>query len=881
MSGGGLAGLWRRLGLAPRRARLECEIDEELRFHLEMSAQAAREVGVSEDSALRAARLRLGNPDRLREETRAAVGFPHAEALWRDLALAARRLRRAPGFTLAATLTLALGIGANAALFALVDAVLLRPLPYPEPERIVSIWETEDGDRGTLAPANVADYRVPAFDALSPWASRDMDLSGAGPAEALSGEAVGADFFGVLGSGPTLGRAFLPEDLREGGERVVILADTLWRSRFAGDPGVLGRSIRLDREPHRVVGVLPPGFVTPGGLGSARPVSFLVPLVFPAALLANRGDHEVKAVARLRRGAAEDDARVQLAAVSRRLAAEFPATNRTVRAEAARLDADVTRHVRGSLLLMLAAVGALLAIACLNVANLQFVRALGRQRELAISAALGAARGRLVAGLLVESLLLAGLGGVAGAALARVLVAALKALAPATTPRLAEAALDARVLGVGLLATLATGVLFGLLPAWHASRVRPAALLRTGERHLASRAVLRWRSALLTTEVALALVLLVGAALLVRSVARIQAVDVGFETRHVIAAQVKLPDSLYPDAGQRLRVFEELERRLSALPGIEAVAFANRLPLRGGWSTGVETEATAAQGRAQFQDTDAQAVSPGYFKTLGIALLRGRGIEAGDREGAPYAAVVNEEFARRFFPGGEVLGRRFRRGPGTPWITAVGVVASLRREGSSGERNPEIYLPAAQTGLYPVRLADVAVRGTGDEASLAATVRAEVAGLDPEQPISRVMSLEAALARDLEPRRFGLALLSGFAALALLLTLVGIYGVAAYSVAQRAPELGIRLALGAERGGILRLVMGDVLRSVVVGIAIGLGLALLAAQALRGLLFEVGPRDPGALAGAALLLALAGLLAAWFPARRAARIDPVAALRSE
>jgi predicted permease len=879
--GSGLGSLLRRIALLRRRSRLDRDLEEELRFHLEMGAEAARARGSSEEDARRAARLRLGSPTLIREDGRAATGFPRAEALGQDLTLAARRLRRSPGFTTAAVLTLALGIGASSALFALVDAVLLRPLPYPAPERLISVWEAEGAVRGAVAPANIADYRVPAFESLAAWHPVEKDLSGEGPPDALFGQAVTAEFFAVLGVGPVHGRPFLLEEDREGAERVVIVSDGLWRAAFAADPGLVGRSIRLDREPHRVVGILPPGFVPPGALGSARPVSVLVPAAFPSELLANRGDHETNLIARLRPGAGVEEARGQIRTVSERLATAFPDTNRDLRAQIAPLAEDVTRQVRGSLLLLLAAVGAVLAIACLNVANLQVVRALGRRRELAVSAALGASPGRLVTGLLVESLLLAGLGGAAGLALAQALLSSLKALAPVATPRLETAALDARVLAFAVLVTLATGVLFGLLPAREASRARPAESLGTGDRQHSSRTVLRWRGALLTVEVALALVLVVGASLMVRSVARLNAVELGFDTARVVAAQVKLPEAHYPDGARRLAFFEELERRLADRPGVESVAFSNRMPLRGGWTTGVETEDDLARPPGPTRQTDAQAVSVGYFRALGIPVLRGRSLEPADREGAPFVAVVNEDFARAFFPGREVLGRRVRRHDEAPWVTVVGVVASLRRDGRASELQPQMYLPAGQTSLYPVRLADLAVRASGDSDRLVALVRREVAALDPEQPVSRVMTLDDALARDLAPRRFGLTLLAGFALLALVLTAVGIYGVAAYSVSQRIPELGVRLALGADRGRIVRLVVGDVLRRVVLGLALGVGASLLATRGLRGMLFGIAPTDPVTFGAALLVLALAGLAAALGPALRATRIDPVAALRWE
>jgi putative ABC transport system permease protein len=877
----GLAALLRRLSLLGQRARLDRELDEELQSHLQMEADRARAQGASEDEARRSARLRLGNPDRLREDSRALFGFPRLEALARDTALAARRLRHSPGFTLAAVLTLALGIGANAALFALVDAVVLRPLPYPEPERLVAVREQRGGgERSSVAPANIADYRVPAIESLSAWHSVEMDVSGSGRPETLFGQAVSADFFAVLGTGPVLGRAFLPEEDREGGAKVVILSDGLWRSRFGGDPAIVGTTIRLDRQPYQVIGVLPPGFVTPGAMGGPREVSVLVPAQFPAELLANRGDHETDLVARLRPGASVAEADAQLRTVSERLAREFPDTNREFVAAAIALDRDVTREVRESLLLLLGAVAAVLAIACLNVANLQLVRALGRHRELAVCGALGAPRARLVSGLLIESLLVALLGGGAGLGLASVLLAGLKALAPAGTPRLASAALDARVLAVALVATVATGLVFGLAPALAATRMRTAALLQVGARQHSSRAVLRWRGALVSGQVALALALLVAAGLLVRSMSRLGSVAVGFETQNVVAARVALPRAAYPDAARRLAFYEELERRLAARPGVEAVAFASRLPLRGGWGTGIQVEGFSADPRHS-DDVDAQAVSRGYFRTLGIPLLRGRGFEAGDREGAPCVGLVNEDYSRLFGGGKSVIGTRFRRGSQAPWVTIVGEVASLRRDGLDAEITPQIYLPAAQTSLYPVPLGDVALRGSGGAGALASLLRAEVEALDPEQPISRVMGLDEALARGVAPRRFGLALLAGFALTALMLTLVGIYGVAAYSVGQRIPELGVRVALGAERGRILGLVVRGVLVQVLIGVVAGLALAFAATRALQGLLFQVAPTDPTTFAAVPVLLLAAAALAALGPALRAARIDPVAALRYE
>lgn len=471
MMGVRLSALLRRIGLLFRRPQLDRDLDDELRFHEQMSADEALAQGASEDEARRAARLRLGNPARLREESRALFGFPQLEALGRDLTLGARRLRRAPGFTLAATATLALAIGANAALFALVDAVVLRPFPYPDAQRLVALVEAEAGSRNAIAPANIADYRLPALESIAAWHFTEMDLSEGGRPETLFGHAVGHDFFAVLGRGPTLGRAFLPEEDREGGPNVVILADSLWRGRFAADPAIVGRTIHLDRLPYQVVGVLPPDFSPPAGM-AGRTISLYVPAAFPAELLANRGDHETNLVARLAQGASLEQAQAEIRGVSERLAREFPDTNRELRTEIVPLDRDSTREARGSLLLLWAAVVTVLAIACLNVANLQMVRALSRLREMAITNALGADRGSIQR-LVVRSVLAqVAVGVVVGLPLAFLATRALQGLLFEIGPT------DPTSYALVPLLLVAAGLVAALGPARRAARVDPVTALR-------------------------------------------------------------------------------------------------------------------------------------------------------------------------------------------------------------------------------------------------------------------------------------------------------------------------------------------------------------------------------------------------------------------
>ncbi|HEY6549474.1 MAG TPA: FtsX-like permease family protein, partial [Vicinamibacteria bacterium] len=521
-----------------------------------------------------------------------------------------------------------------------------------------------------------------------------------------------------------------------------------------------------------------------------------------------------------------------------------------------------------------------LLIACLNLSNLLLVRSLSRAREVAVRVALGAGRAQALRGTLIEAGLLALLGGGLGLAVADAVLRVAQALAPAGM-RVAEARLDLRVLGVSFLLALATTLVAALLPSRLVSLVRPHEALRSVERGLAAAPVLRFGRALLAAEVGLSLVLLVGGGLLLQSLRRLEAVDVGFETSRVLAATLNLPALRYPEPRQRLAFFEELARRVSALPGVESAAFANRFPLRGGWGTGILLDTSERTSERDYQPADAQAVSLRYFETLGVPLLRGRTLGPEDHAGAPPVAVVNETFARHFFPAHEVVGRRFRRGPQAPWVEIVGVVADLRRDGQAAERKPGLYFAAAQTGLYPVPLSDLAVRSGLAKEALALAIQKEVRALDPEQPLNRVETLQEALEAGLTSRRFAGLLLSSFAALALVLAMVGIYGVTAYSVSRRTSEMGLRLALGAPPLGLVRLVLGETGRSFVLGLALGFAGALLLTRFLTSLLFATPPTDPATYAGTAALLAGAGLLAAALPAWRASRVDPAVALRSE
>jgi putative ABC transport system permease protein len=877
-----LGSLWVRLQALARRRRLDDELEEELRLHLERLEEANRRSGMSEADARRAARLAFGNPLALRERGREPYAFVF-ESVAQDLRLAARRLLRVPAFTAVAVATLALGIGVNLAIFAVVDGVLLRPLPYPEPERLFALWEAEmpRNPRSSVAPANVPDYAVPAVERLSVYEFQSRDLTGVGSPETLLCLASDASYYDVLGVFPAIGRGFLPEEVRPGSEKVVIVSHSLWQRRFGGDPGLLGSDIRLDGEAHRVVGILPRGFVHPAQIGNATPIELHLPVVYPPEVLERRTEHLSRVVGRLARGASVERAAEQLESVSLALAGRFPESNRNVRARIALLRDDVVRSVRTSVLLMQGAVAFVLLIACVNLANLMLVRALGRSREVAVRVALGAGRSRVVREVLAEASVLALVGGTIGVGLAQATLRLLVAFAPAGTPRLGDVAIDGRALLFGFGLAALTALLFGLLPALHASQVRPHESLKAVERSLLSGAARRWGGILTAAEVALALVLLLGGGLLLRSLARLEAVPLGFETERVLALKIILPASRYPDAPSRLRFFETLEERVRTLPGVERVAFANALPLRGGWGTGIFLEGAPQESGVRPLDVDSQAVSPDYFATLGMSLLRGRALAASDREGGPAVGVVNEEFARRALGGRDPIGRRLRRGREMPWIEIVGVVSDLRRDGKASELRPQLYIPAAQTQLYPVRLSDLAVRASGEPKALVRVVQEQVWALDAEQAVSRVMTLAETLDASLATRRFTAALLAGFAGVALLLSLVGIYGVAAYAVSRRTAEIGLRMALGARPGQVGRMVVRESFVKIGAGVAIGLMLAAWLSRFLATLLFEVMPTDPPTFVAVALGLAAVAAAATLLPALRASRVDPTVALRCE
>jgi putative ABC transport system permease protein len=878
------------------RASESAALQEEIALHLELRARKLRESGFASGDAGFAARRQFGNAALYHDQVSDLWGWTMLERFLQDLRHGARSLAKAPGFTAIAVLTLALGLGINTAIFSAVNAVMFRPLPYLEPGRLVSLWEvanttdkatfsstgTQAGKAGgprrtTVSVANIADYvRSGVFQDLAAYDRATANLSGSGTPERLTGETVTWNFFRTLGVAPIRGRSFLPEEDREGAPLAVILSYGFWQRRFGGAPDITDSSILLDGKPYRVAGVLPEAFQSPLQTGLKTPVEFYITASYSQDLLMSRGDHEVNVVARLNPGVTVPAAQSALSAVSANLAKLYPQGNANITAAIAPLREDLAGDARDSLWSLLGAAGLIVLIACLNVANLLMVRAAGRRHESSVRMALGAGRWRMRAQLMTESLLIAGAGSVAGIALGRLLLSGLNAIAPAGIPRIESATMDWRVFTFAALLGIATSLIFGMAPAWQASQAKPVEALKSAARGSGGSAQARWRSALTVAEVAISLVLVVGAALLLRSFSTLMGIDLGFQPDRVVAMSINLPQLQYPDATLRLRFFQQLEERVSALPGVQSVATANRMPLRGGWSSGVYID-----GADHMAVPDFQAVTPGYFQTLGIPLLRGRSLGPQDSAGAQPVAVVNQAFARDLLKGLDPIGHTMRRGPKSPVVTIVGVVNDIRRAGKEKEIKPGVYLSAAQTLLYPVPLADFAVRTAGDPRTLVNAISREVWSIDKNQPIGNVQTMDEIIDLAVSKRRFQTLLLAIFASVAVALAIVGIYGVIAYSVSQRTPEFGVRVALGASPAVILSLVLRQAGGLIAAGIVLGVAGSLALSRILARFLFQVPATDWRAYGAAIILLAFAAVLAALIPARRGATIDPMSALRQD
>jgi putative ABC transport system permease protein len=887
----------RRVAYLFHRSRNAANLEEEMRLHMDLRAQKLRRQGAAPTQAAYAAQRQFGNRTLLGETSSELWGFGAWQRLAQDFRHAFRSLRKTPAFTVVAVLTLALGLGMNTAVFSVVNAVIIRSLPYREPGRLISLWEesTRQGpnqfsssgsnaggaggaNRTTVSVANLLDYRHSrAFTGLAGFAYTQTNLTGDGTPERLLGEAVTANYFELLGVQPEQGRVFLPEEDTPDASPVVLLTHDFCLRRLGSDTGVLGRTLMLDGRPHTVIGVLPRSFQPVGQFGQPNRVEFFVPAAYTPDLVVGHGDHEIGVLGRLQPGSSVSSAQSELDAVSARLAQRFPDSNRGMRAAIAPLQDDLIRRVTDSLQALLGASALIVLITCVNVANLLLVRAIARRHETSVRFALGASRLRIVRQFLAESLLVAAGGCAAGIVLGRVLMRLLVIAAPTNIPRLNSVTMDWRVFAVATAIATVTGIAFGIVPAWQASRTRPAESLKSSQRKTGGKSQVRWRSALTVAEVALSMILLVGAGLMLKDFVQVLGVDLGFQPDRVLAMSVPLPKLRYPTADDRLRFFQQLEERVRALPGVRSVAFANNFPLRGGWGTGIAVD----DGSPDTRDADSQAVSPGYFETLGIPLLRGRLLVAADQAGQPHVAAVNQAFARQFFPTADPIGRRLRRGSKGPWVTIIGVVNDIRRAGKTAEIKPQVYLPAAQTDIYPVFIADFAVRTAVDPHQLINAIQQQVWAIDKDQPVTAVRTMDEIIALSVAERRFQTLLLLLFAAVAVSLAMIGIFGVLSYSVSQRTSELGIRIALGAKPGSILALVMKQAGGLIAAGVVVGLAGAYALTRYLQSLLFNVKPSDWQTYAAAVLLLAAVSAAASLIPARRGSRVDPIVALRYE
>jgi putative ABC transport system permease protein len=867
--------------------RREEELDEEIEGHLRMAIRERVERGETTEQA-RAATLReFGSVTLVKEVTREMWGWAWLVQFKQDLGFGLRMMRRNPGFTFVAVVALALGVGANTAIFSVVNTVLLRPLPFKDPSRLVVLWEdnTKQGfPRNSVSPANFADYRDQnqVFQGMAAFTPRSFNLTGEGEPERIDGLRVSANLLTLLGVTPQLGRPFTGEEDRPGAARAVILGDRLWRRRFGSDPSVVGKTVTLDGNGYTVVGVMPPGFQFRGAFPDAKD-DLLVPLVFGPKEAASRGNHYLEAVARLKDGVTLEQARAEMTTIAERLQRQYPAYDSGIGAAVVPLHEQLVGDIRPALLVLMGSVVLVLLIACANVANLLLARAASRQREIATRVAIGASRTRLVRQFLAESLLLAAVGGVFGLLLSVWVMRAIKAFMPEDVSQVKSVTLDARVLGFTALLSLMTGLVFGLAPALQASNLNLNETLKEGGRDSASgNRGRRVRAALVVAEIAVSFVLLVGAGLLVNSFVRLRNVDPGFDYENLLTMRVELPPQRYQDRPRRSAFYTELLRRVEALPGVKSAAVTSPLPLiYDGDSMGVAIEGRPAPPPGQEPDIVTRVVSPHYFRAMGIRLLRGR--ELGDQDGpnSQPAAVISETMARRYWPGEDPIGKRVAPGSAREhgeWISVVGVAGDVRQSELGSEPKPQMYLPYEQSDEFVPR--DLVVKTEGEPLALAPAVRGEVWGIDRHQPVSNVAAMQDLVSESLARQRFSVLLLGAFAGVALVLAAVGIYGVMSYSVAQRTHEIGVRMALGARPRDVLGLAVGQGLKLVLAGVVIGVASALAMTRVMASLLFQVSPADPATYAAISLTLAGVATAACLVPARRAAKVDPLIALRS-
>ncbi|MEK6287007.1 MAG: ABC transporter permease [Acidobacteriota bacterium] len=795
------------------------------------------------------------------------------DEMFQDLRYGIRMLLKDPGFTLIAVVTLALGIGANTTIFTMVNSMLLKPLPFKNPERLVMVWRANAEQTAKDLPSSVPLFidwqqRNQVFEQMTAFTNGRFNLAGADEAALVRGANVSAGFFETLGVPPLLGRGFLPDEDKPGAEAVVVLSHALWQQQFGAAPGIIGQQVTINARPCTVIGVMPPGFNYPDETRLWRTLT-----LDPQA---NRQAYFINVLARLKPGLSREQAHAGMDSMAAELAAQSARSTRD-HFDLRPLNEQLTGAIRRPLLVLFGAVAFVLLIACANIANLLLARASGREREMAVRAALGASRGRLLRQLLTESLLLAAFGGIAGLLLAVWSLSWLKGLSVLKLARLDEVALDGRALGFTALAVLLTGAVFGLMPALQVSLQQPSAVLKGSA---ASRPDgQRLRAGLMVVEIALSLVLLVGAGLLIKSFLKLQAVDPGFKPEGVVTLNLNLPDARYGQPEKRTAFLQQITEKLQALPGVEATATAAYSPLSDIYNSRIfiiEGRPETPQGLFAGQIP----VSPDYFRTLQIPLLGGRAFSIHDDAQAPGVVIVNQSFAKRFFPNEEVAGKRIHLGTRRPpvWFEIVGVAGDVRQLKLESEAPPLAYVPHPQSVWSFMSLL---VRPKGEPQMVAGALKQAVAAVDKDLGVAGLTTLDATLADSIAERRVLMTLLGVFAGLALLLAAIGIYGVIAYSVAQRTHELGIRMALGAEARDVLRLVQGQGMKLTLLGVAFGLVASFALTRLMETLLFDVSATDPWTFVLLPVLLLVVASVACYFPARRATQVDPLLALRHE
>jgi len=869
------------------RARVERDLSDELNAHLQTHIADNVRAGMTPGEARRAALAASGGLVQAKEAYRDRLSLPPVETTMIDLQYAWRMLRKTPGFSAVAIATLALGIGANTAIFSVINAVLIEPLPFKDPSRLVALWEEQARRPGRPNPIGPANYlrwreRAQSFENMSLFTGTRLNLIGAGAPVELAVHVVSSGFFETLGVGPIHGRTFsLQETSDPSNNQVAVLSNSLWRTRFGSDAATVGRTIQLSGRSFLVIGVMPADMrlALRNGNGT-KPPDIWVPLAFTAEARQPRG-RGFSAIARLKPGVSIDQARAEMLAIARGLQAELPAFDTGWTNQVVPLRDELAGEVKPALLVLAGAVSFVLLIACVNVANLLLARGARRQQEIAVRCAIGAGRRRVVRQLLTESLLLGALGGVAGLIVAHWTLKGLLALSPIEVAGLDHVGLSYPVLAFTAAASLVTAILAGLAPAFEVSRADFTAL-KSGVRQVGSdlrrRAI---RHALVVAELALAVVLLIGAGLLLRSFANMQRIETGFDARNVLTMRVTLPGQRYSAPGNSTRFFQEVTRRVRALPGVEAAGAVSFLPFSElGAATGFTIEGRPIPPPGQDYVTDVRVCDQGYFDSMHIPLRRGRWFTDREMRERSDVVIVNEALARQYFPDQDPIGQRISIAMTNPIrpTEIVGVVADVRYADLTATTKPMSYWPHPQ---LPYPAMTLTVRAAADPLTLAPSIEREIQSLDKDQPVADVRTMDQWMSRALSRERFSSTLLAAFAGLALLLASIGIYGVMSYAVSQRQSEIGLRLALGAEPGRVRQLILGAGLRLVVAGLAIGLGMGLVLSRALTSLLYQTRLADPSTIVSAMLLLAAVAAVAIYLPARRASRLNPIVALRAD